>query len=147
MTTVKITSNGTLVKTVVTKDGVVLDDVVGLRLYFEPGIAQVACEMNYLEEGRLKRWTGVNEGDAFEFTMSAEHDGTIYDVCASTSSDKTSSLGLHASVGNEQQGYSVMVPIFRGASVVLDLMAEGFSLQASAKCELKASPELELTHV
>ena len=123
MTEVQIRSGGTLATTRVAIDGVAIDpsDLVGLQLYLEPQIRQVGCEINFNRSGRLERWVGANQDDAFDFELDMAANGVRYRLVADRSD-------MRILVSMPEYPDAPGAAVFPGSATLLQLAAEGWNL-------------------
>jgi len=131
MSVVKATSEGTLATTRIDLDGQAIDpgNLIAFQLYYEPQIPQVGCEFEYVDvQGKLARWSGVNQDDAFSF------------VLIDDTSDRKQTLKLEAalrgvrmSILHEQS--SQWVGVLPGATLVLVMKADCWTISLNKTFE------------
>jgi hypothetical protein len=98
-------------------------DLQKVQVYWEPGCDQVACEVKFVHEGRIKRWSGVNEDDDFVFELNAtDENGTAYVVRAGKSSIDLWVNGAKA---------------FADCPKVVEIVADGWAIQLNRYFDMK----------
>lgn len=127
-----VTSQGTLNTTSITLNGDELSDILGFRIYQEPGIDQVGCEFTYLEGGSIKRWVGANEDDTLDITITHSEGDSDHKVTASA---------------KEMKYFVEGARVFKGASMIASIAADGWSFQVSHWFNLKEEAPLVISHM
>lgn len=118
MDRVNINSEGTLGTTSVTLNDrrIMGSDLMHLRVFQESEVKQVACEFTYIEDGSIKRWSGVNLDDEFQFFLHAAGDDAGSCILATKEVITVKAEG---------------VSVFPGATMVIEVVADGYSVAAN----------------
>lgn len=138
MSKVTIESKGTLGTTQVTLDDRKIDpsNLMKVQLHLDPQVPQPGCEITFVnEDGRIERWSGVNVDDEFSYLLDAVQDDTRYRVVADEE-------GVKILVSLPEYPDAPGLPVFVGAAMVVDVVADGFGVQLNKYHQIVVNPHL-----
>ena len=138
MSQVTIKSKGTFSTSEVAIDGKQIDptNLMTLRLFYEPNVEQTGCEIVFVnDEGKVERWSGVNVDDEFEYLLDAVQDDVRYRV---VSDGKAIEIKVSLPDAPDAPG----LPLFQGAAMVVEVVADGWGLQLNKYHQVQVNPFL-----